>query len=143
MAIRQLSVFVANEPGSLSVITDALAAAGVDLRAMSIADTADFGILRLIVDQTDTAAAVLKKLGTIYSVTEVVAAAIDDRPGGLADVLRLLSENGINVEYLYAFIAVSGREAFLVLRVDDNEKTERILTEHQVKMLGEADIHRL
>ena len=143
MAIHQISVFVENKTGALAGITDTLAQAGVDIRAMSIADTQDFGILRMIVDDWQKADAALKKSGCIYSVTPVIAAAIKDRPGGLSYILQLLTENHISLEYLYAFIAVSGREAFVALRVDDNARTEEILAAHNVPILAENEVTEL
>ena len=143
MAINQLSVFVENKTGALADLTDLLAKGGVDIRAMSIADTQDFGILRMIVDDWQKAANLLKESGHIYSVTPVTAAAIKDQPGGLSYVLHLLTENHINLEYLYAFIAVSGREAFVALRVDDNARTEEILAANHVSTLTEQEVAKL
>jgi len=143
MAIKQLSVFVENKTGALADIVSLLADSKIDIRALSVADTQDFGILRMIVSDTEAAAAVLKESGAVLSVTEVTGAAISDEPGGLAKVLHLVTENGINMEYLYAFIAESGHEAYVVLRVDDNAKTEQILTAGGVKTLSEADIKGL
>lgn len=143
MAIKQLSVFVENKTGALADIVSLLADSKIDIRALSVADTQDFGILRMIVSDTEAAAAVLKESGAVLSVTEVTGAAISDEPGGLAKVLHLVTENGINMEYLYAFIAESGHEAYVVLRVDDNAKTEQILADGGVKTLFEADIKGL
>lgn len=143
MTIRQLSVFAANQPGTLLEITDALGKAGVDIRAMSIADTMDFGIFRLIVNDIEKAKDALEGLGCVVSETPVIAAAISDEPGALNAVLKLLSENAINVEYMYAFIAVSKRFANVVLRVEDNEKAIAILKENGVKLVSDAEIQSL
>ena len=105
MAIKQLSVFVDNKKGALSDITTFLAKQGIDLRAMSIADTQDFGILRLIVNDTERAAALLRETEAIAKVTDVIAVALTDEPGGLAKVLEVLAAKEINMEYLYAFTA--------------------------------------
>ena len=105
MTVNQLSVFVENRQGALSRIADILALAGVDIRAMSLAETQNFGVLRLIVNNTKAAEAALKKNNIVFHITQVVAAAVEDRPGGLAKILRILSENGIDILYMYAFVA--------------------------------------
>lgn len=143
MTIRQLSIFAANQPGTLLEITDALGKAGVDIRAMSIADTMDFGIFRLIVDDIEKAKGALADLGCVVSETPVIAAAISDKPGALNEILKLLSENEINVEYMYAFIAVSKQFANVVLRVENNEKAIAILKENGIKLVSDADIQSL
>ncbi len=134
MAIRQISVFVGNEKGALCALTGALAEAGVNLRALSVADTQDFGILRLIVDDPDRAKAVLEANGKIVSVTNVVAVSIPDEPGGLARVLSILRDADINLEYLYAFVAPSGGHASLVLRVADNAAAEAVLAQNGIPL---------
>ncbi len=128
MAVKQIAIFVENQKGSLAEVTGLLAKSGIDIRAMSISETTDFGILRLIVDNTDAATAALAANGTVYTVTDVVAAEIPDVPGGIAEVIKLFSENDINIEYLYAFVGVSGKHAWVVLRVADNAKAEAVLT---------------
>ena len=143
MTIRQLSIFAANQPGTLLEITDALGKAGVDIRAMSIADTMDFVIFRLIVDDIEKAKGALSDLGCVVSETPVIAAAISDQPGALNAILKLLSENEINVEYMYAFIAVSKQFANVVLRVEDNEKAIAILKENGIKLVSDAEIQSL
>lgn len=143
MAIKQVSIFVENKPGKLVEITDALGAAGIDIRAMSIADTQDFGILRLIVSDAAGAKAALTKVGCVVSVTEVVAVAISDKPGTLTDVIRKLSKNGVNIEYMYAFLTSEGHSAYVVLRVADNAAAEKILCSNGVQTVTEEDIARL
>lgn len=143
MTIRQLSIFAANQPGTLLEITDALGKAGVDIRAMSIADTMDFGIFRLIVDDIEKAKNALADLGCVVSETPVIAAAISDKPGALNEILKLLSVNDINVEYMYAFIAVSKQFANVVLRVENNEKAIAILKENGIKLVSDAEIQSL
>ena len=105
MSIKQISVFVENKPGALSAMTQVLAEQGVDMRALSLAETKDFGIVRIIVDKVYEATTALKDAGYVHSVTPVVGAAIPDAPGGLDQVLRVLSGAGVNVEYMYAFWA--------------------------------------
>jgi hypothetical protein len=143
MAIKQLSIFVENREGSLVTVTDAIAKAGVDIRAMSVADTNDFGIFRLIVTDIDKAKQSLDDAGAFVSITEVVAVALEDKPGALAKVVKILADNNINIEYMYAFITVSKQFAYVVLRVADNDETERILTENGIQLVTEADMEKL
>ncbi|MBR5411153.1 MAG: hypothetical protein IK104_10835 [Clostridia bacterium] len=129
MAIQQLTAFVENRRGRLVEITRMLAAAGVDMRALSIADTQEFGILRVIVDDTETAEKTLRSEGVLVRITPVVGVRLTDRPGELSRALTALDDAGINVEYLYAFLAVTPGIADMVLRVKDNEAAEKALTE--------------
>ena len=140
MAIKQLSIFVENREGTLVNVTDAIAAALVDIRAMSVADTNDFGIFRLIVTDYDKAKAALEEANCFVSITEVVGVAVEDQPGALAKVVKLLAQNNINIEYMYAFITISKKFAYVVLRVADNEAAEKILLENGVKLVSEEDI---
>lgn len=140
MAIKQLSIFVENKEGTLVTITDALAKAEVDIRAMSIADTQDFGILRLIVSDIDKAKAALEENDCFVSITNVVGVTVSDEPGSLAKVVRILTDNKINIEYMYAFITVSKQFANVVLRVEDNEVAEKILVENGIKLIDESKV---
>ncbi len=140
MAVKQIAIFVENQAGSLAEITQLLADAGIDIRAMSISETTDFGILRLIVDNTDVARSTLAEGGFVCSVNEVVAAELPDVPGGIAGVISVLSKNGVNIEYLYAFVGVSGKQAWVVLRVADNEKAEAILAENGYRALSDEQL---
>lgn len=140
MSIRQISVFVENKQGSLVKITDVLARENIDLRAMSIADTQDFGILRLIVSDTDAALQVLRKENCIVTETQVVGARLRNEPGALATVVKVLSEGGINMEYMYAFNGATPHHAYMVLRVDDNEKVEELLLRNGIKSITEAQV---
>lgn len=110
MKIQQLSIFVENKSGRLAEITQTIADANVDIRAMSIADTSDFGILRLIVDKPEKAVEAFKKAGMTVSLTSVIAIGLDDAPGEFAKAVKILSDNGISVEYLYAFISREKRQ---------------------------------
>ena len=143
MTVSQLSIFVENKAGKLVEITEVLGRAGIDIRAMSIADTQDFGILRLIVSDAEKAKKVLTENGNIVSITKVTAVAVDDKPGALTEVIKLLSDNGVNIEYTYAFITVSGKHACVVLRVEDNDKAIKLLSEHGIKLVCEEDIKNL
>lgn len=135
MTINQLSVFIENKRGRLAEITKILKENGVDIRALSIADTKEFGILRLIVNDAQKAADVLKADGFTVSLTKVVAIGIDDRPGGLAAAMEVLRDNNISVEYMYAFISRSEDTAYVILRVANNEEAVRIFTENDFKVM--------
>ena len=143
MTINQISVFVENTPGHLAEITEILGNGGIDLRALSIADTKDFGVLRLIVDNPDKAVQILREAECIVSVTPVIAVAIEDKPGGLAKTLRVLSDEGISVEYAYAFIARKHDNAYVVLRVGENEQTEKLFNEKGIKTVSAEEIFDL
>ncbi len=143
MAIKQLSIFLENKPGTLIEITRALGEAHIDIRAMSIADTQDFGILRLIVSDTEAARDKLASLGCVVSITQVVAVAVSDRPGALTDVMRVMSEKEINVEYMYAFLTSKGHSAYVVLRVGDNDRASTLLKEAGIELVSEDDIKEL
>ena len=139
MAIRQLTIFVENKQGKLVEITRLLAENDINMRALSIADTKDFSILRLIVDDTDRALVELGENGVMVKITEVVAVEIPHRPGALSKTLTVLADAGINVEYLYAFLASKGQGAYVVLRVADNKATEKALTKAGYLVLNDAD----
>ncbi len=143
MAIKQLSVFAENKPGALVEITDVISESGIDMRALSVADTGDFGILRIIVSDTEKAEKILTEKGFVTKVTPVLAVKISDEPGALTKAIKLLYKESINVEYLYAFIASSKKNAYVVLRVADNEVAERILTENGFGTVTEEDIQNL
>lgn len=137
MAIRQLSVFAENQNGSLFEITKILAANDINIRAFCVADTKDFGVLRLIVNDPRKAAQALSEDGRVVRVTDVVGVQIPDYKGGLSELLRVLSENSVDIDYLYAFVSTTDKgKAHVVLRVDDNEATETLLTENGFTLLN-------
>ena len=140
MAIKQLSIFVENKEGKLVTITDSIANANIDIRAMSVADTQDFGIFRLIVTDPERAKDALESAGCFVSITKVVGVSIPDVPGSLAKVVNILARHNINIEYMYAFITVSKKNASVVLRVADNKAAEKILVENGVKLMDEKDV---
>jgi len=142
MAINQLSIFVENKQGALTEITEILASKSVDIRALSLADTQDFGILRLIVNNIDDAKDVLKNNNCVISINKVLGIKIPDRPSGLANIIKILSDKGINLEYMYAFITESGHDACVVLRVENNDVAEKILVENGIQLLTEEDIQK-
>ena len=143
MTIKQLSVFAENKKGTILYATEALAEAKIDIRAMCVADTRDFGILRLIVDDAEKACEALRAKDCVVSVTQVICVAVPDVPGGLSNVLKLLAKNDINIEYIYAFITVSGKNAYVVIRVNDNDKAVKVLTENNIPLVTESDIKAL
>lgn len=134
--IKQLSVFVENKFGRLSAVTDVLKENNVDINALSLADTSDFGILRLVVDQPETAAVALTEHGVTVKCTDVIAAAMEDRPGGLAEILGVLTKANVNIEYMYAFMGKTDGKAWTVMRVDDNVKAENVLHENGINTLS-------
>lgn len=135
MAINQISIFVENKPGRLADITDVLAQAKIDIRALSIADTTDYGILRLIVNDPTSAVQVLKTANITASITPVIAIAVNDTPGGFATAIRILANGGMSVEYAYAFITPKVGNAYVILRVEDNDKAINLLAEHNIAVI--------
>ena len=143
MSIKQLTVFVPNRKGTMVAVTDILAKNNVNLRALSLAETEDFGILRLIVNDEKTAEAVLEQNGYFIKVIDVIGVKIGDAPGKLTEALSVLADANINVEYLYAFMARTEKHAYVVLRVDDNSVAEEALTSAGFKLVCNADILKL
>ena len=122
MSLKQISVFVENKPGKMQHLTEVLAQNNVDMRALSLAETSDFGIVRIIVDDVYAASTILKEEGFIHSVTKVLGVSIPDEPGGLNKVLKVLTEARINVEYMYAFLGGKAVDhAYMIFRVEDNK----------------------
>ena len=140
MFIKQLSIFVENKFGRLESIIDEIGKNGVNIRALSIADTTDFGILRVIVDYTDKAKKCLSDIGVIAKATDVIAVYIDDETGGLAKVLGYLTEEKISVEYMYAFLSRDTSKALMVVKADDEEKAEKALQLKGVEMFDPKDL---
>lgn len=143
MALKQLTVFVENKQGTVVSVTDTLATHNINLRALSIAETEGFGILRLIVDNEEAAEKVLAEEGYLIKITEIVGVKIGDAPGKLTEALRVLNENDINMEYLYAFMARTEKHAYVVLRVQDNAKAEAVLEQAGYHIITEADVNKL
>lgn len=140
MTVKQFSVFLENKKGTLAEVLKLLSAKNVGIRALSIADTSDFGILRFIATDNEAASEALKEDGCIYSLNEVIAAKMSDQPGGLAMLLELLANNGIEVEYLYAFVLKSGHEACVIIRVNDNEKATALLKEANIPLMKQEEL---
>lgn len=143
MSLKQLTVFVENKQGTLVNITDILAKNNVNMRALSIADTQDFGILRLIVDNNDAATSALQDAGYLIKMTDVVGVKIGDQPGKLSMALEVLDKADINMEYLYAFMARTEKHAYVVLRVADNDAAEKALEDAGFHMITDADVDKL
>ena len=140
MRIRQISIFLENKPGQLSAICRDLADVGINIATLSLADTADFGIVRMIVDDHEKAKAVLAGKGHVANVREVIAVCVPDRPGGMAEVMQVLDAAGANIEYSYAFAFHRGEKAVLVFRFDDNVKAENALKAAGYTTLGEDEV---
>lgn len=141
MSVKQLSIFVENKFGRLDAIVDALGKNGINIRALSLADTTDFGILRLIASEPDRAKEVLSDIGVISKCTPVTAVFLKDSAGGLAEVLKVFTKNEISIDYMYAFLGRKAGEAMMVLKTDDIEKTEKALISADIKMATEEDIN--
>ena len=140
MRIRQISIFLENKPGQLSTICRDLADAGINIATLSLADTADFGIVRMIVDDHEKAKDVLAEKGHVVNVREVIAVCVPDRPGGMAEVMQVLDKAGVNIEYSYAFAFHKGEKAVLVFRFSDNNKAESALKVAGYTTLGEDEV---
>ncbi len=143
MAIKQLTVFVQNRKGTIVSVTEILAKNNINIRALSIAETEDFGILRLIVNDENVAEKVLEEQGYLIKVVDVVGVKIGDEPGRLTSALDVLDKADINVEYLYAFMARTEKHAYVVLRVENNEDAESALMDAGFKLITETDINKL
>ncbi|MBQ2696641.1 MAG: ACT domain-containing protein [Clostridia bacterium] len=141
--IKQISVFVENAKGKLSNITTVLAENGINIRALSIADTTDFGILRMIVQDPEKAQAVLSENDIMVKATEVMVAEVSDEPAGLNKVLCLLKDNNVTLEYLYAFVTKRENEAYVVMKTDNSEIAEKALTAGGVRVLSAKEVYTL
>ena len=143
LGIDQLSVFIENKPGKLVEVLEVIGSIGVDLRALCLADTSDFGVLRLIVDKPDETVKALTDGGYIVKSTKVLPVAISDEPGSLARALRILCNRKINVEYTYAFVAHSSGSAYVIIKVADNAVAAAALTEGGIKIAEEHEIYNI
>jgi len=143
MQTEQISIFIENKAGRLSDVTGILAETGINIRALAVADTSDFGVLRLIVNDNAKAEEVLKNSGFTVRKTRVVAVKVDDNPGGLHRILDILKNAGINVEYMYAFIQQSGDKAIMIFRFDQTEEAIKILMDNGVTVIDESTLSKL
>lgn len=143
MTIQQISVFLENKPGAFRNVAATLSENGINMRAISVADTADFGILRMIVDDNEKTMKVLADGGYIYKETPVIAAKVDDTPGSLMRILEILGDADINLEYMYAFATKRENSACLIFRVDDAVKTAKVLEAADIRPASAADLREL
>lgn len=143
MTVEQIAIFIENRSGRLAEVAGILAQEAINIRAIFVADTTDFGILRLIVDRPEQAMRALKENGFTVSTTPVVAIEMPDRPGGLWEILKRLESVGLNVEYMYAVITRSGNNAVVVFRFDDPDRAVRLLREAGIGVLSGADVYGL
>lgn len=141
--IKQISVFVENKSGRLSDILNVIGKNGIDISALSIADTTDFGIVRMIVNDPDKAAEILKSNNLVVKVTDVIALAVADKPGGLAGEIEKLKNTGISIEYMYAFIGKSDKGALVIVRVENPEKALEVLKDENVTVVSPEEVYRM
>ena len=141
--IKQISVFVENKSGRLSDILNVIGKNGIDISALSIADTNDFGIVRMIVNDPDKAAEILKSNNLVVKVTDVIALAVADKPGGLAGEIEKLKNAGIPIEYMYAFIGKSDKGALVIVRVENPEKALEVLKDENVTVVSPEEVYRM
>ena len=143
MKVEQIAVFLENKSGRLAEVATVLAEGGINIRALSLADTTDFGILRLIVNDTEKAKQVLKDHGFTVGKTEVIGVEVADRPGGLAEILNVMKENAINVEYMYAFVQKSVGNAIIIFRFDELEKAIEVLHKAGIRIMKGEEIYSI
>ena len=142
MTFDQLSVFIENKPGKLLEALEILEDANVDMRALALADTASYGILRIVVDKQDEALKALEDAGYLVKINRVITVEVSDTPGGFAQIMRFLTNAGINIEYTYAFFAHGHNKAYVILRVNDNKLAIKVLTDNGVKLLSNEDLQK-
>lgn len=143
MKLNQISIFLENREGRLYEACSLLGEHKINIRALTIAESDQFGILRVVVDKPEEAMALLKKNGFTADLTDIVAVEVDDKPGGLAKILKIIYDNRINIEYMYGFVEKSSEKALLVFRFDDSDKAISILTDNKIKVIGKKDIVNL
>ncbi len=141
--IKQISIFATNKPGQVVKVTDALSQQGIDIRAMCVADTQDFGIIRLIVNDTEKAKEALSDHKCIVSITNVVGIKIADKPGSTTKALELLSMHNINIDYMYAFVTKSKEYAYFVMRVENPAAAEDVLVKNGIELITQEEIENL
>ncbi len=141
--LKQVSLFLENKPGRLAHVCRVMAQEDINIRALSIADTTDFGVLRLIVDNPELAEETLKAQGFQVSITDVVGIKVADRPGGLADALDQLEKEGISVEYMYAFLGKCGDQAMVILRLNDNAKGIEVIKKCNMEFMTPEEVYQI
>lgn len=143
MKVEQISVFLENKAGRLAEVTSILSEASINIRALSLADTSDFGVLRLIVTDNQKAADTLKNRGFTIGKTDVVAVEVEDRPGGLHKILGILDSTGINVEYMYAFAPYSGDKAVMIFRFDNIDEAVKVLGANDINVINGSKVYTM
>ncbi|MEG6520484.1 ACT domain-containing protein [Desulfotomaculum sp. 1211_IL3151] len=143
MRVQQISIFLENKKGRLANVSEVLGNNGINIRALSIADTTDFGILRLIVNKPELAYQVLKEGGFTVSSTDVIAVEVTDQPGGLSQILRYLEKAEINIEYLYAFVTQNSSAALIVFRVEQVDEAIHVLEENGVRVVPGDKVYQI
>ena len=143
MSVKQVSIFLENKPGSMVELSDTLAKANVDLRALTLPEAGDYGIARIIVDDVYKAATALKDSGFVYSLSEVIVLAMEDRPGMLHEAVKLLSENNVNVEHAYSFLGSHRGVAYMIFKVSDIATAERVLRKAGMRLADQDEISEL
>jgi hypothetical protein len=142
-AIKQISIFVENKPGRMAGVAKALGDAGVNIRALTIAEAGDFGVVRMVVDDMERGYTALREKSFMVSETDVLAVEIKDVPGGLYEIVNSLGMNNVNVEYAYAFVTAKAERAMLILRVDDVKRAAEVLSEAGVRVATRAEIQQI
>jgi hypothetical protein len=142
-AIKQISIFVENKPGRMAGVAKALGDAGVNIRALTIAEAGDFGVIRMVVDDTERGYTALREKGFMVSETDVLAVEIKDVPGGLYEIANSLGMNNVNVEYAYAFVTAKAERAMLILRVDDVKRAAEVLSEAGVRVATKGEVQKI
>ncbi len=143
MRVKQISVFLENRAGRLREVTKILGDSGINIRALSLADTSDFGILRIIVNDPHRAWELLKESKFTLSETDVIAVEVEDKPGGLSRILDIFGDGGINVEYMYAFVEKATENAIMIFKVEDIEPAVKVLSDNEVRLLKGEEVYSL
>lgn len=143
MTIKQISIFIENKPEALAELTEVLAKNEINLRALSLADSSDFGIARIIVDNADVTAKILTDNGFVVKATPVIGVEIPDNAGSLNHILTILAKAGRNIEYMYGFTGKKSNQAYMIIRCTDNDKTEKVLSDNFIRMIDQTEIVEL
>jgi hypothetical protein len=143
MSVKQISVFLENKKGRLAEVTGVLSREKINIRALSLADTADFGVLRIIVQNPERCLSILKAAGFVAQVTEVIAVEVEDKPGGLARILQILDADNVNVEYMYAYVEKNKNNAIVICKIDDRERAMSVLAKNDIPVVDEEVLKTL
>jgi hypothetical protein len=143
MKIKQISIFLENRKGRLYDVCSLLGKHDINIRALNVAETESFGVLRIVVNKAEEVVKALGDAGIVAKITDVIAVEVEDRPGGLADILKVLADEDVNVEYMYGFVEKSSDKALMVLRFDDVDKAAEVLKKHNIKIVTEQGVREL